>query len=237
MEEVNSPLQRFFIACDDLITGKHILADKKIGEVMRAIATSEELMGLFTTVTDRFDYLAAKRSCLREPDKTRSMRGRAYLPTDEADLLAFVFCLLVELDSGVLRLNDFLLRYFYEDGSLTASYVLFVNKMIRPFRDVVRGCYPNAYKREDNLQVRKEDRILESLSRRAAAENARLSQLNLAQENAVAGATILTELSMAIGRRDVPEIKALLCGYLYYLQVINANCENSNELFALGGEL
>ena len=40
MEEKNAKLQRFFTACDDLITGKYILADTKIGELLRSVATS-----------------------------------------------------------------------------------------------------------------------------------------------------------------------------------------------------
>ena len=238
MEEKNTALKRFFAACDDLIEGKHILADKKIEEMLRAVATSDELMGLFSAVTEKFDYQAAKRAYLRTPEQNRSIRGGVYLPTDKTELLAFVFCLLVEFDSGSLKLNDFLLRYFYEDGSLTASYELFVAKMIRPFRDIIRSCYPDAVKSETtNSRRRKEDGILEKLSYRVAAENARLSQLTLNQEDAIAGAIILAELAAAVNRRDVSEIKALLCGYLYYLQVINGASESSNELILLAGEL
>ena len=238
MEEKSTALERFFTACDDLIDGKHILADKKIGELLRAVATSDDLMGLFAAVTDKFDYQAAKRAYLRTPEQNRSFRCDVLLPADKTQLLAFVFCLLVEFDNGSLKLNDFLLRYFYEDGSLTASYTLFVSKVIRPFRDVVRGCFPNAGKSDaGHFQRKKEEGILEALSYKVAAEQARLAQLPLSREDAIAGGIMLTELSIAVDRKEVPEIKALLCGYLYYLQVIDGTCENSSELILLAGEL
>lgn len=237
MDDVNAKLERFFNACADLIEGKFILADSKIGELLRSIAASEDLTRLFAAVTKGFDYPAAKRTCLRGPDEKHT-RGEAFLPATRGEVLAFVFCLLVELDSGALKLNDFLLRYFYEDGSFTASYSLFVTRMIRPFRDIVRECFPlrtrSAAFAEDRLR---ESGNLQKLSEKIAVERERIKELSLSEENAAAGETILNELYAAAGRGDVREIKALLCGYLYFLQTTESGADNSNEIFLLASEL
>ena len=238
MEDNQTKMQRFFTACDELITGKFILADTKIGELLRSVATCNDLTQLFAAVTDGFDYPAAKRAYLKEPEMTKTHRGEAYLPSDHSEVLAFVFCLLVEFDSGSLKLNDFLLRYFYEDGSYTASYGLFVERMIRPFRDIVRSCFPDVGKWGDvSLQRKREDNLLEMLSGKVSVERSRIAGLSLPKENAVAGEMILAELYAAIGRKDIAEIKALLCGYLYFLQVVNISDTNSNEIFLIAGEL
>lgn len=238
MEDKNTSMQRFFEACDELITGKYILADSKIGELLRSVATCDDLMGLFSAVTKNFDYQAAKKDYLRSPEETGTARGAAYLPSDETELLAFVFCLLVEFDSGSMKLNDFLLRYFNEDGSYTASYALFVARMIRPFRDIVRRCFPDSEKWGTvSMQRKREDGILEALSEKVTIERSQIMQLSLSKEDAYAGEMILAELYVAVGRKDIPEIKALLCGYLYYLQVVNGTSENSGEMFHLAGEL
>lgn len=236
MEDKNRDMQRFFAACDELITGKFIVAEKKIGELLRSVAMSDDLMGLFTAVTKGFDFQAAKRAYLRSPIDSRT-RGEAYLPADETELLAFVFCLLVELDKGTLKLGDFLLRYFYEDGSYTASYALFVERVIRPFRDVVRRCFPEAGKGTFAMFRRKEESILELLAERLMAERTRLSELSLRSGDAFAGETMLAELCVAVDRKEIPEIKALLFGYGYYLNYIKGSSENSDELFRLAGEL
>lgn len=238
MEDKNAKLQRFFTACDELITGKFILADTKIGELLRSVATSDDLTGLFAAVMDGFDFPAAKAAYLKAPDYRARVRGEAYLPSEKKDILAFVFCLLVEFDNGKMKLNDFLLTYFYEDGSYTASYALFVERMIRPFRDVVRSCFPDVGKwGSENLRRKREDSLLETLTEKISIERTRIAELPLPKESLVAGEMILAETHAAIGRKDISEIKALLCGYLYYLQVVNVSADNSNEIFLIAGEL
>ena len=237
MEDKNSKMERFFTACEELINCKFIIANSKISELLRAIATSEELMGLFTAVTKNFDYSAAKRLYLRGPEDTRTARGAAFLPAEDTELLAFVFCLLVEFDSGSLNLNDFLLRYFHEDGSYTASYALFVERVIRPFRDVIKRAYPHAGKGSNVMHQKREVGILETISEKISIERNYLGQLPLSKEDAYAGESILSELYIAIGRKDVPVVKALFYGYFYYLQVTGATSDNSTEMFMLASEL
>ena len=141
MEERFERIRRFLDACDGLVSGTYREAEVGISQVLRCLAESEELKGLFNAVTEEFDYSSSRSFYLRE---NQGGRGAAYLPTGRVDALAFVFCLLAEIDSGVVRFGDFLLRYFYVDGSYTASYALFADRIIRPFRDIVREAYPAA---------------------------------------------------------------------------------------------
>ena len=80
MQDKYAQMQRFFTACDELISGKYILADNKIGEVLRAIAASEELTGLFSAVTERFDYPTAKQAYLKYPAEPGGTRGAVSPP-------------------------------------------------------------------------------------------------------------------------------------------------------------
>ncbi len=238
MEDNTAKMQRFFTACDELITGKFILADTKIGELLRSIATSDELRGLFAAVTKGFDYPAAKAACLKQPGEGgRYLRGEAYLPSERSEILAFVFCLLVEFDGGAMKFNDFLLRYFYVDGSYTASYSLFVDRVIRPFRDIVRDCYPDLNKVAPEARRKQEENRLEQLAEKISLERTRIASLPLGKEDAVAADMILNELYAAVGRGDYAELKALLCGYLYFLQVTDCSDENSTEMFRLAVDL
>lgn len=141
MEERFEKIRRFLDACDGLVSGTYREAEVGISQVLRCLAESEELKGLFNAVTEEFDYPSSRSFYLRD---NPNGRGTAYLPSGRVDALAFVFCLLAEIDSGVVRFGDFLLRYFYVDGSYTASYALFADRIIRPFRDIVREAYPAA---------------------------------------------------------------------------------------------
>lgn len=238
MEDTNAQIVRFLNACEDLITAKFILADSKIGEILKAVAASPELTRLFGAVTEGFRYAEVKKALLRFPAEPHGSHGAAYLPADRREILAFVFCLLVEFDGGSMNFNDFLLRYFYEDGSYTASYALFVGRMICPFRDIVRDCYPHVGRAgEVRYLERREDDICGLLGEKFSVERARLKGLSLSKEDAVAGEMMLAELYAAAGRRDKAELKALLCGYLYYLGAVGGANANSNEIFRLAAEL
>ncbi len=239
MEERYVKIERFLTVCNELIGGKFILADTKIGELLKIVASSNELTDLFSAVTERFDYVEAKNAYLRFPAYKGSAHGAAYLPAERGDLLAFVFCLLVDFDSGTMRLNDFLLRYFYEDGSYTASYAIFVDRMIRPFRDIVSGCFPQLGSKTRQIQeeLQKENTILEALSQRVSVERARISELALSQDDSVAADAMLSAIIVVIGRADLDEIRALLCGYSYFLRAVNADAEDCCEMFALAEQL
>ncbi len=231
-------IQQFIDACDELIGGTYMLADTNIAEALKAVSKSGELRDLFQTATEGFDFPAAKRAYLKYPAEQGAQHGIAYLPSDRKEILAFVFCLFVELDAGALKLNDFLLRYFYSDGSYTASFSAFTERMIRPFRDIVRSCFPD-YGKKGQLEMigKRQDAVLELLAERVTVERARIAAIPLLSEERTASEVILDELSAAVGRKDVNEICAILSGYRYFLRYINAEDSVSGELFTLSDEL
>lgn len=238
MEESYIATERFLAACDDMLTGKYVAAEGKIGEILKSIASSEELTSFFSSMTDGFDYVGAKREYLHSPEKAEAEHGFAVAPKERREILAFVFCLLVELDGGSLPLSDFLLRYFYEDGSFSSSYEQFVTRMIRPFRDLVSESFPEVGRRGEVARMqKKEAEILDSLSEMIPAERQRIAAVEMGQADKVAGDLLLSELIAATGRSDKAEIRALLCGYYYYLHVVDADSEESNAIFSVADEL
>lgn len=238
MEGNNTAMQRFFAACDDLLQSKHFFAEAKIEALMRSISECDELLALFSQLSRNFHYDSAKSAYLLGPERTHTARGEAYLPADESEMLAFVFCLLMEIDLKEVRLSDLLLGYFYVDGSMTASYALFLQQIIRPFRDVVRRCFPDAGKwGSPSMQRKKEDGILEAISEKLAAERSNLPRQKLSEEDFRSGGVMLAEMKIAIDRRDIPELKALLCGYYYFLRMTRLTSQSSSEMFMLAQEL
>ncbi len=141
MEDNLEKIRRFLDACDSLLSCTYREAEIGISQVLRCLAESEDLKGLFAAVTEEFDYAGTRSFYLRDYPNGR---GEAYLPSSRVDALAFVFCLFAEIDSGVVKFKDFLLHYFYGDGSFTASYALFSERIVRPFRDIIRDAYPAA---------------------------------------------------------------------------------------------
>jgi len=65
METSVQQLNRFFQACDKLMSEKYMVADARIEEVLRSIAECRALTDLFSAVVERFDYPYAKKKYLR----------------------------------------------------------------------------------------------------------------------------------------------------------------------------
>ena len=233
-------LNRFFQACDKLMNEKYMVADTRIEEVLRSIAECRALTDLFSAATERFDYPAAKKMYLRFPASPTSSHGKAFLPKDRGEALAFVFCILVDLDAGRIKFDDFLLRYFYEDGSYTASFALFSDRMLRPFRDIVKECFPNIVaapeKPESAVQkARKRSASLEAFASLAIEERERLKLVPLSSVDALAGEIILSEMIQASGKNNISQVKALVAGYSYFLRALFL--EGGEDLIRAGRQL
>ncbi len=236
-------LDRFFQACDKLMNEKYIVADARISEVLQSVAECRALTDLFSAVTERFDYPAAKKTYLRFPASNGSFHGKAFLPKDRGEVLAFVFCILVDIDAGRIKFDDFLLRYFYEDGSYTASFSLFSERLLRPFRDIVKDCFPNVAGESsaktaeitNKKKSAKRSASLEAFAALVIDERARLNTITLNTVDATAGDAILCEILQATGKDNIAEIKALLYGYGYFLRALFL--DGADELMRVGREL
>ena len=109
---------------------------------------------------------------------------------------------------------------------------------MRPFRDIVRDCFPDSGRKTylDRVE-KKQNQIMEELSKACTEERARISAVALREEEQEAAERIFPELLAAIGRKDAEEIAAVLAGYRYFLRYINEESEESDKIFALAGEL
>lgn len=231
MAENYEAIGRFLSACDAIIGGSYVNAQDNITDALKALAASEELCGLFDAVTQEFDYQSTKSYYLRDEGK----RGAAYLPAERVSSLAFVFCLLVEIDAGKIDFKEFLLRYFYVDGSYTASYSLFTEKFMRPFRDILREAYPVpvAPIRASEGAAFGNEVLAESIKQ----ERARITLLQIPQEEIAAGDMLLKFAQEAASRGDVADLRAIMLGYSYFLRLFRAQNDHSEALFRLLEEL
>ncbi len=130
-------LELFSLRAEEFIQGKYILADVKIVNLLKAIASSETLLALFKKCLDGFDYEQAKKKYMPASKIMSENRGEFILPQNTKELLAFIFNLLVKFDNKEIELSEFLTRFFFEDGSFSGSYSAFINGVIKPFKSAV----------------------------------------------------------------------------------------------------
>lgn len=131
-------LDLFLERAQEFIDSKYILADIKIVNLLKAIASSDTLLALFKNCLTDFDYEEAHKKYLVKSQYLSSDKGEFVLPASSKELLAFTFSLLVDFDAKNIDMGNFLSRYFYVDGSFASGYDAFINAMIRPFVSAIK---------------------------------------------------------------------------------------------------
>ena len=131
-------LDLFLLRADEFIDSKYILADIKIVNLLKAIASSDTLIAIFKNCLTDFDYHQATKKYLVKSPYLADNKGEFVLPPSSRELLAFVFNVLMDLDTKAILLGEFIDKYFFVDGSFSAGYDAFINKMIKPFKNSVK---------------------------------------------------------------------------------------------------
>ncbi|MBE5756773.1 MAG: hypothetical protein E7342_03120 [Clostridiales bacterium] len=127
-------LELFLNKADDLIQSKYVLADIKLINLLKVIASSETILKIIKNSLDNFDYQREKAKILRPSSFMGEDKGEVFLPEDLKTVIAFVFNLLMEIDNKTIDLSSFIQKYFFESGSYYESYSAFMTKMVLPFK-------------------------------------------------------------------------------------------------------
>ncbi len=241
-------LKLFLDVSDELIASKYILADVKIVNLLKAISISESLLAIFKNCLSDFDYEKAKEKYLVKSKYLFGDKGEFILPDNTKDLLAFVFAILVEIDAKEIDFSAFIGKYFYEDGSYSASYASFINGMIKPFRNsvklimesVIEGKLQDpidafikeeARKAEEKLQQENAQKKEEELLKKENGENIKkIKDILLADTSKIKGSklndTVKKELTMVVNlfanvieSEDVDGISYAFVAYKYCAKV------------------
>lgn len=223
MSNTKEQIKDFLVKCDELKNCKFIMATTKIKDLLKAIVNCPELYGLFDTVTQNFDYVSAKKSCLLTVDDGIYRRHMLVLPQTIGARLAFIFCLFVEFDKDSLNFNDFLRTYFPEDGSYFASYHAFCDTVVGSLQEMLVQVYKDVLEAPDE-QPQTEvapnpDRaaLLSALDLMISEEQQFVFQSAVPDEDKEGGIRILGQLFKALKSGDVELIDALICGYNYFI--------------------
>ena len=131
-------LDLFLTNAQELVDSKYILADIKIVNLLKSIASSGTLIALFKNCLTDFDYEEAQEKYLVKSQYLSTDKGEFILPSNTKDLLALTFNLLADFDARRINMSSFLNKYFYVDGSCASGYDAFINAMIIPFISAVR---------------------------------------------------------------------------------------------------
>lgn len=129
-------LKDFFSACNEMIDGRFILSDIKIAKILKSIANSEVLYDLFAKCLINFNF----RTEFKKAQVTNKVNGGYFvLPNEESQIVALVFCFLLEVDKGKINLQNFVNENFFSPDGYNISYSNFSLNVLVPFKNSVKN--------------------------------------------------------------------------------------------------
>lgn len=245
MEDVRGQLKDFLEKCEEVKNCKFIMATTKIKDLLKSIVNSRALYQLFTSVSVEFDYLTAKAQCLLDVSDGFNNKGVVILPEAAQDKLAFIFCLLVEIDRDTINFNWFLQKYFSDDGSFYGSYYAFCDLIIDNLEKIIRSVFAKelaedggveAPSVEDETQPASQPdparaRMFSGISLLIAQEKQFILESSIPAEDKEAGYKMLSEIEKSLKSGNFELANALVCGYNYYILYNNSISQNVGTLF------
>ena len=122
-------LNNFCRAVDGLMESKYLFANSGVYDVITVINSSKLLSDLFKYFTEDFNFYETYARCCVNENGVKSFN----LPARNTDVIAFVYCLLREINYSRFQLSD-MLEYFGVDKNYEACYMSFCKTVLAPFR-------------------------------------------------------------------------------------------------------
>ena len=208
IERYDDGINAFIASCNDMMSAKFLLAEKKISALLATIAEHERLYDLFKQALKGYNrQVEWKKSVV-----TVGGRNKLVLPQTQSRLIAYAFCLLMEIDTGKKSLRSVLDEFFYHTNP-NEEFTLFCKTVIAPFRDVTEYAFINgldSIEEEDCVDFSLRETVKDILQKLNSAVNESVTVDVSIKQDLFAIARAI-ESSLTPNRVDL--IKPLLIGY------------------------
>lgn len=134
-EEERLNLVDFFNACNEMIEGRFILSDTKVSNILKSVVKSEKLYNLYSSCMQGFRFAQTLDNCVAS---NPANGGYFQMPTEEKEIVAFVTCLLLEVDKRNINLQSFVTDNFYSADGYNISYSNFALTILMAYRTAVK---------------------------------------------------------------------------------------------------
>lgn len=134
--EEKQNLADFFSACNEMIDGRFILSDTKVSNILKSVVKSEILYELYSKCMVGFRFAHMLEYC----KATNSNNGGYFkMPNEETEVVAFVTCLLLEVDKKNINLQSFVTDNFYSADGYNISYNNFALTVLVEYKNAVKN--------------------------------------------------------------------------------------------------
>ena len=126
-------------SCQELIMGKYLLADIKIGSILKIIDNDEKLKNIVSACMADFDFLTTFNASITKNNEQFYLT----LPTEEKNIIAFVYSILSAVKNGSINFDDFITKFYSNDS--TNNVLEFANNVIVPFKNAINSMYSKTH--------------------------------------------------------------------------------------------
>lgn len=121
-------IKNFIDSCDELISCKFLVAEYKIQNMLKQLASAQEVCDLIGECVEQFNR---DREFAKAYVQNNHGDFMFVAPEEEYKMIALVFCTLVDIDNKKIDFTDFVKRFF---GREENPFQSFIDNMIVPFR-------------------------------------------------------------------------------------------------------
>lgn len=135
-DEERQNILDFYNACDEMIEGRFILSDTKVANILKCVVKSETLYNLYSNCMKDFKFkYVLERSLASNP----ANGGYFVMSDDEKEIVAFVTCLLLEVDKKNINLQTFVTENFFSADGYNISYSNFALTVLIAYKTAVKN--------------------------------------------------------------------------------------------------
>ena len=140
----NEKFDNFYESINNLTNSKLVFASSYISELLHSIADNDDIYNLIARSMINFDFI--------EQWQISVSSGRLVLPEENLKKIAFIFCMLNNIDDKNLDLNK-ILEHYYSFVPDVHPFEIFKKQIVEVFRDLVFA--------ELNIKLQNEDNNVE----------------------------------------------------------------------------
>lgn len=129
-ESILKQIKPFTDACDKMVASKFIMIDKRVSDVLKAIASTDLIFDAIKECMINFNFE-------KEFRLATTKQGYLYAPEDPHKFIAFTFSLLNYMDDKKLSASDLLSKYYAKSENPSGPYSEFCETIIVRFKDTL----------------------------------------------------------------------------------------------------
>lgn len=198
-------------ACDEFISGKYILVDIKIASILKLISGDEKLKAIVTNCMQNYDFNEMFKLASIEQEDGFCLA----LPTDEKEVIAFVYNLLYRFKTNEIDFYKFLTKYFnHEESNNNKEFNTFVEAIIIPFKEAINKIYTKRHVIVDSTDYQNNYYNKIKTTVKFISQNIDAYKLNINEKEEFS--MLLNSLFLASEKNDKKLVFSLMVGLDYF---------------------